>query len=216
MVLQDKTRIPEMNMAPSCIDTSARNEQTWDDQLPYWREQLAGGPAIRLPGHESGPRDSSRWNICGFEVPPGMTARLAQRADEYGVSSLGLLVAALQIVLARYTGSEDIVVALPAGLAAHNDAAGNRRTPANMVILRSRVTDSASLGDFLRQVRRTITEALMHSSVPFEVLAEELGLGQEPARVVVADERTAELPGTDLTVRVRTGAAGMAGVIKYR
>src|SRR5947209_5344727 len=102
MVRQDTTHFPEMNTAPSCVDTSSHNEQTWDDQLPYWREQLAGVPAIRLPGHESGSRDSRRWEICGFEVPPSIIARLARRADEYGVSSLGLLVAALQIVLARY------------------------------------------------------------------------------------------------------------------
>ena len=83
MVLQDKTRIPGRNAASSCADASSsgapigddpaglaargggpkspRDGQAREDDLSYWRGQLAGVAAIRLPGNESGPRDSRRF-----------------------------------------------------------------------------------------------------------------------------------------------------------
>jgi len=60
----------------------------------------------RLPDEEPQPRDGE-WDSCGFGVPASVT----------GVCAGRLVVAALQILLARYTGSEDITVAVSARVA---------------------------------------------------------------------------------------------------
>jgi amino acid adenylation domain-containing protein/non-ribosomal peptide synthase protein (TIGR01720 family) len=177
-----------------------------------------------LPGKEPGPH-GSQWDSCEFEIPASLTGRLAWPADEHGVSAPQLLVAALQILLARYTGSEDITVATPAPVAEHGGAladggepaSADGDEPANMVVLRSRVTESASLRDFVLQVGRTMTEAAGRPRVPGDTLAGEPGSGGEPARaVVIVDEHAAVPPGVDLTVRIRAGMPELAGVITCR
>lgn len=229
MVLKDETDAhwPEVASASAV----PHGQDSWADQLPYWRQQLAGVTAIRLPGDRpgrSGRRENASntdtngaWASCGFEVPAGLIARLACLADEHDLSSLDISVAALAIVLARYTGREDIAVATEASPEATRKPSDgwpgeHCAEPVNMVVLRSQVTGSASLLDLLLQVQGTVTEGHAHSRIPFDVLAGELGVGWDLMRAVVVGECTPAPSAADIAVRLHAWKAGLAGVVECR
>ena len=146
------------------------------EQLRYWRRQLEGVSVPELPIDQSLPTSMAPTTSYEFEVPTDVTTRMADLSDLWGLSLLELTVAAFQIVLARYTGQDDIAVITPAP---------GQSYP---VVLRSRVMDSKSFLDFAVEVRATVGAAFAHSDVPFEYLVEELGLGSELARAAVVCE----------------------------
>jgi amino acid adenylation domain-containing protein/non-ribosomal peptide synthase protein (TIGR01720 family) len=137
-------------------------------------------------------------------VPRNVSSRLAALSGKHDVSWLDLTVAAIQVVLARYKGQDDVVVAVPAPGRTHP------------VLVRSRAADSTSFLDFLLHVRATAKEAQAHSEIPFDHLVEELGLGAALARVAAGCELAAASPATDVTARLIRHNAGLTGVVEYR
>jgi amino acid adenylation domain-containing protein/non-ribosomal peptide synthase protein (TIGR01720 family) len=183
-----------------------REEQTtlsFGEQLGYWRRQLKGALAPEFPIEQS--RSTSMTSIAAhkFKVPREVTTRVADRGGQWGVSLLELAVAAFQVVLARYTGRDDITVVTPAP---------GQSYP---LVLRSRLTDSASFLDFMLELRATVKAAFAHSDIPFECLAEELGLEPELARAMVICERPAVPLTADVTVLIERGNE-LSGVVEYR
>src|SRR5438132_5961798 len=175
------------------------------EELAYWKGQLDDVSALELPTGQSRPNEtSSRIAAQSFDVPAHVSSRLTATARRHEVSWLDLMVAAFQMVLTRYTGQDDLVVAVPAPGRAHP------------VLLRSHVVDSTSFLDFLLQVRATAKRAQAHSEIPFDDLVEELGLGSGLARVAVACELVAASPATDIAARLVQRTTGLTGLVEYR
>ncbi|HEU0088339.1 MAG TPA: non-ribosomal peptide synthase/polyketide synthase [Pseudonocardiaceae bacterium] len=185
------------------FDRVGSSASSFTDQLRYWRTQLEGVVVPELPSDP--PRSTSLTPTSAahkFEIPEEVSARVTHLTSRWDVSLLELTVAVLQTVLARYTGKDDTVVATPAPGSSHQ------------VILRPRVTESTSFLDFMLDVRATVTAAFANSGVPFELLAEELGLPPELARIMVVCELPARPLAADVTVRIERGK-GLSGVIEY-
>ncbi|MGH3900474.1 MAG: amino acid adenylation domain-containing protein, partial [Pseudonocardiaceae bacterium] len=174
------------------------------EQFRYWRRQLEGVSIPELPIDQSPPTSVTPNIPYEFELPQDVTTRMADLSDLWGVSLLELTVAAFQIVLARYTGQDDIVVITPAPGQSHP------------VVLRSRVTDSTSFLEFVGEVRATVGAAFAHSDIPFELLVEELGLQSELARVAVVCEHRAGPLAADVTVRLVERGNELLGAVEYR
>src|SRR5437870_3148728 len=125
---------------------------TLAEELLYWKRQLDGVSVLELPVDRSLPAGTKPDTAAhSFGVPREAAARLATLVTQHGVSLLELTVAAFQVVLARYTGQEDVAV---------TTSAPGRGHP---FLLRSRVTTSISFLQFLLEVRATATAALAHS-----------------------------------------------------
>ncbi|WP_141275898.1 condensation domain-containing protein, partial [Streptomyces cacaoi] len=80
-------------------------------ELDHWRDRLAGAPALELPTDR--PRPAVRTTTGGtrrFEVPRQVLADFTARCEAHGVTLFMGLLAATQLVLARYSGQRDIVV----------------------------------------------------------------------------------------------------------
>jgi len=89
-------------------------------QLTYWKEQLAGAPALlELPTDYPRP---AVMTYQGAQLQTCLTSELTQRLNSFsqqnGVTLYMALLAAFQILLSRYTGQPDILVGTPiAGIA---------------------------------------------------------------------------------------------------
>ncbi|MGH3836707.1 MAG: amino acid adenylation domain-containing protein, partial [Pseudonocardiaceae bacterium] len=158
----------------------------------------------QLPIDQSLPTSMTPNIPYEFELPQDVTTRMADMCDLWGVSLLELTVAAFQIVLARYTGQDDIVVITPAPGQSHP------------VVLRSRVNYSTSFLEFVVEVRATAGAAFAHSDVPFDFLVEELGLKSELARAAVVCEHGAVPLAADVTVRLVERGNELSGAVEYR
>jgi len=147
-----------------------------EEQLAYWRTQLSGiPPVLNLPTDHPRPATQTfRGAMSSFALSPALTTRLKAFSQKEGATLFMTLLAAFQVLLARYSGQDDIAVGSP--------IAGRTRVQTekligffvNTLVLRTDLSGNPSFREVLARVREVSLEAYMHQDVPFERLVEEV------------------------------------------
>ncbi|HEX5886547.1 MAG TPA: amino acid adenylation domain-containing protein, partial [Pyrinomonadaceae bacterium] len=146
-----------------------------ENQLSYWRNQLGGLSQLSLPTDHPRPSALSlKGNAIALELPEWLTAKLRALSQAEGSTLFITLLASFQILLARYSGQDDIAVGTP--------MAGRRWAETedlvgffvNTLVMRTRLSGDPTIREVLRRVREVTLEAQTHQDVPFEKLVEEL------------------------------------------
>lgn len=147
-----------------------------EEQLAYWRTQLSGlPPVLNLPtDHPRPAKQTFRGAMSSFALSPALSTRLKAFSQEEGATLFMTLLAAFQVLLARYSGQDDIAVGSP--------IAGRTRVQTekligffvNTLVLRTNLSGNPSFREVLARVREVSLEAYMHQDVPFERLVEEV------------------------------------------
>ncbi len=180
-----------------------------DEQLAYWKQQLAGRlPVIALPNElQRLPAPTVRVATESVALPPQLHKTLKEFSRTRGTTLFNTLLTAFQILLQRYTGLEDIVVGTP--------VAGRTRVEtetliglfANTLVLRSDLSGNPTFGELLDKVREMTLEAHAHQDVPFEMLVEELHPERDLTRtplfqvMIVLDAPLSEIDLPELQVQ---------------
>jgi amino acid adenylation domain-containing protein len=150
-------------------------EEEWAEQLGYWREQLAGVEPLPLPADRRRPAAAGhRGAEIGLRLGAAQVRALRALSRSQGVTLFMTLLAAWQVLLARFADSTDVVVGASV---ANRDRVEIERVMGlfvNMLVLRSRVDWQGSFGELLQQVRGTVLEGRARQDVPFEKIVEEL------------------------------------------
>ncbi|RVW06846.1 amino acid adenylation domain-containing protein [Prescottella agglutinans] len=153
-------------------------------QVDYWRGALADLPdRLDLPADR--PRPTVATNAGAsyrFSIDADLSSRLDAVAREHGATTFMVVHAALSVLLARLSGTSDIVIGTPVagrGEAALDDLIGMF---VNTLVLRAEVPAERSFADLLAAVRASDLEAFAHADVPFERLVEVLGPARSQAR----------------------------------
>ena len=178
-------------------------------ELRYWREQLAGAPAVlELPIDRPRPATPShRGARHSFVVPETVSEQLAALSRREGVTMFMLLLAGFQVLLSRSSGQEEIVVGSPIANRNRSETEGLIGFFVNTLALRTRVAAEASFSEVLGRVREVCLGGYAHQDVPFEKLVEELeperSLSHTPLFQVMmmlqnAPQGSLELPGLEL------------------
>jgi amino acid adenylation domain-containing protein len=211
-----------------------------DRQVEYWRAQLKDAPPmLELPlDHARPPVQRYRGAWVNQTFSPELLERLRRLAAREGCTLFMVLLAAFKLLLARHTGSEDIVVGTP--------IAGRRRTELealigfflNTLALRTDISGNPSFVDLLARVKATTLDAYDHQELPFEKLLEVLQPQRSTAHTPIVqvifnlhNEPTAGLSlaglavspfsidrGTakfDLSVALVEGASGLQAGFEY-
>ncbi|ACU38330.1 non-ribosomal peptide synthetase [Actinosynnema mirum] len=150
----------------------------------YWSAALADAPTLlELPTDRPRPATrgtagSSRDLLLDAELARG----LRDVARHHGVTPYLVLFAAFNALLARHTGSEDLVV---------GGTTANRDTPevegviglfVNTLALRTDLSGNPAFGELTARVRDTVTGAYAHQELPFEQVVELLRVERSPSR----------------------------------
>ncbi|MBD2523671.1 non-ribosomal peptide synthetase [Nostoc sp. FACHB-133] len=79
----------------------------------YWHEQLSPLASLKLP-LESQPSQPSKFeiNCCRLDIPPDVTAKIANLAQKYDTSTAVILLACWQTLIWRLTGQPDIIIGM--------------------------------------------------------------------------------------------------------
>ncbi|WP_052809539.1 non-ribosomal peptide synthetase [Streptomonospora alba] len=154
-----------------------------DPQLDYWRRQLAGAPALlELPVAASRPdvttHDGARELVV---VPDELGRAVAELAQRHGATSFMVLLSALQVLLHRYTGEEDIPVGTALAGREHPELERLIGFFANTVVLRSRCGPQTTFLDVLAQAREAVISAQDNQDVPFESVVDALQAERSPS-----------------------------------
>ena len=179
-----------------------------EEQLGYWKQQLANLPTLQLPTDHPRPAiTSSRGARSIAPLPDGLLDRLQTLARTHDATLFMALLAAYQTLLARYSGQADFAVGTPVAgrrLAATEPLIGFF---VNQLVLRADLSGNPTFVELLRRARETTVAALGHQDLPFEKLVEELQLKRELSRdplfqvvLVLQNDPQPEPPG-DLRLR---------------
>jgi amino acid adenylation domain-containing protein len=211
-----------------------------DRQLAYWRERLAGAPELlELPTDHPRP---AMQTYRGATVPVELSAELLERLQALGrgegATLYMTLLGAFQVLLGRYSGSDDIVVGSPIAGRTRKETEELIGFFVNTLVLRTDLSGDPSFREVLRRVREVTLGAYEHQEVPFEKLVAELqperSLSHSPLFQVLfalqdAEARGGTLPGLevsgvqaelgsakfDLSLALTPTAQGLRGVLNY-
>lgn len=144
--------------------------------LAYWHKQLAGadGAARIVTDHPRPPRQSYRGAQLSLHLDDTLVRRLKVLAQRENVTLYMILVAALMVVLRRYTQHDDVVLGSVANCRDHPNFTQLVGFLANAIVLRANVAGDPPFQIFLQQVRQTILDALLHQEYPFLLLVKQL------------------------------------------
>ncbi|ONI76016.1 hypothetical protein ALI144C_35465 [Actinosynnema sp. ALI-1.44] len=154
-----------------------------DAQLEYWRRQLAGQSVLDLPTDR--PRPPVRSTVGAvhrFVVPAPVVRELTRIGTDNGASLFMTVVAAVQMVLSRFTGQQDITVGTVTAGRERDDIQGLVGFLVNTLPLRSHVDQGRTFTEFLRAVRATTLDAYDNQDIPFDRLVETLHSGRDASR----------------------------------
>ncbi|WP_255182507.1 non-ribosomal peptide synthase/polyketide synthase [Rhodococcus sp. 06-1460-1B] len=153
-------------------------------QVNYWADILAGLPdQLDLPTDRPRPsRQSYQGASIGFDVPADVHQGLSALAHTHNASLFMVVHAALAVLLARLSGTEDIAIGTPVagrGDAALDDVVGMF---VNTLVLRTDIDSGRTFSEQIGRAREVALGAFGHADLPFERLVEVLNPSRSQAR----------------------------------
>lgn len=154
--------------------------------LEHWRTTLAGSQPLQLPTDRPRPvldsfEGAVHWHNLGAEPLHGVRAL----ARQLGSTPFVVLLSALQVLLHRYTGQQDIVVGTPSANRGRPELAPLIGFLVNMLPIRTDLSGDPSFEELVRQVHRNTQAAYAHQELPFSKLVEGLRVERDPGRAPV-------------------------------
>jgi amino acid adenylation domain-containing protein len=144
-------------------------------QLAYWRRRLAGAPALDLPtDRPRPPAQSFRGATRMHAIDAGTSRSLEALARRHDATLFMLLLAALQTLLGRYAGQDDVVLGSPIANRTRAEIEPLIGFFVNSLVLRGDLAGDPAFGELIGRSRRLALEAYSHQDLPFERLVEEL------------------------------------------
>lgn len=139
-----------------------------------WRSRLQGElPILNLPSYETPPPvRSSRGASYKISLDSKLVKKLHQFAQNNSHSLKQILFTAFQVLLYRYTGEEDLKIALYRER--DQDFIGVVGNFTRIAIAQTAFSANLSFRHFLEQVTHTVSEIESKGSYPFHLLVEEL------------------------------------------
>ena len=182
--------VPDLSVLPLQYGDFAHwQRQAWASdanhatEIDYWRERLGGDlPVLELPGDRpSPPVRSFLGSHLFFRIPLDVGAGVRALARRERCTGFMVLLAAFQVLLARYAGVSDLVIGTPLGAREREEfepLIGNFLT---MVGLRFDLSDGPTFAEVLRRGRDATLEALMNP-VPLLVVMRQLAIERSAGR----------------------------------
>ncbi|MET0396513.1 MAG: amino acid adenylation domain-containing protein [Longimicrobiaceae bacterium] len=173
---------------------------TADEQLAWWRERLRGLAPLPLPtDHPRPPVQSFRGATHRFEVPAEVMDGVRALARSEGATPFMVLLAAWDLLLARYGGEGDVAVGTTVSSRDRAEVAGVVGLFVDTLVLRTEVAPEASFRALLSRARTTALEAFARRDLPFQRVVDEVLPGRDLSlnplfQVMLAPQNTALEP----------------------
>jgi len=183
-------RSPLPELAVQYADHAIRQRQQvearlLDRQISYWVDRLADAPVLSLPTDRPRPSvPSYRGSTALFNFPEHDVAALRSLAQREGASLFLLLFAAFNIVAARLSGQQDVVIGTPVAGRGSLDVENVIGFFINMLALRTDLSGEPTFRQLLKRVKDAALSAFAHQDVPLARIETEIGavrdLAQQP------------------------------------
>ncbi len=143
-----------------------------------------------------------------FSIPASVARGLSTLGREGGATPFMIMLAAFNVLLAKYSGQEDIVIGTAVAGRAHADVQELIGMFVNTLPLRNFPASGKRFADFVQEVKENCLQAFEHQDYPFEALLDSLDLKRDMSRNPLFDymityrpEHKQELQFSDLLLR---------------
>ncbi|HEY5141479.1 MAG TPA: condensation domain-containing protein, partial [Methylococcales bacterium] len=152
-------------------------------QLNYWKTQLADLTVLELPADKPRPKQQSyRGARETIQLSAALTQGLKTLSQQQNVTLFMTLLAALQVLLHRYSGQDDIVVGT--AIAGRNRQEIEKLIGffVNTLAIRTDLSGTPTFVQLLSRIREVCLSAYAHQDLPFEKLVAELQVQRDMSR----------------------------------
>ncbi|WP_308169585.1 non-ribosomal peptide synthetase/MFS transporter [Acrocarpospora catenulata] len=154
--------------------------------LRYWSERLKGVPPLELPADfPRPPEQTTAGRGHGLHLDAGITAGIAELSASHGATPYMALLAALQVLLGRWSGQRDFAVGSPVSGRGLPELDGMAGMFVNTLAMRADLDGDPTFTEFLIQVRDDCLDAYSHQETPFDQLVNELKVERDVSRSAV-------------------------------
>ncbi|OMD35441.1 hypothetical protein BSK56_32970, partial [Paenibacillus borealis] len=145
-------------------------------QLEYWKNHLQSPhPVLQLPMERKSPLvPATEGDICSFEIPAVLTAKLREFGTNEGATLFMTLLSAFKALLFRYTGQENLLIGTPVANRNHSETANLIGCFVNSLVIRSQLSAASTFRELVREIKHTCLNAFSNQEVPFEKVLQEL------------------------------------------
>ncbi|MFN2587590.1 MAG: amino acid adenylation domain-containing protein [Actinomycetota bacterium] len=182
--------------------------------LEFWRDHLAGAPPLDLPTDRPRPPvQSYSGDIVSLWIDEDVARALRELSRRESVTMFTTMMAAFNVLMARYSGQDDVVIGTPTSGRKKPETRGLIGYFNNMLPLRVRLEGDPSFTELMQRVKDVAAQALDHDDVPFEKMVDELkperDLSRNPLFQVAYSHQNAPQEGYELKgLAVSTFAEG--------
>jgi acyl-CoA synthetase (AMP-forming)/AMP-acid ligase II/aryl carrier-like protein len=177
----------------------------FSEDLAYWVEKLCGAPAlIELPADR--PRRavySYRGARRRFQIPASLTQALRECSRHERVSLFTIFAAALNVLLYRYTGQDDILLGIPLSDRDRPELQTLIGFLLHTHVLRTRLSGDLRFRDLLLRVQKDSLDLYVHRSPPFDQVVSAVRPARNSSYSPPGDAKLARPRSTALLYRVR-------------
>ena len=154
------------------------------NQESYWLKELAGElPALRLPLDFTSPQGRTfNGNSLHFQIECADTVAVKDLLLKQGITLSTFLLALYYVLLAKYSGQEDIIVGIASAGRTHADLQNIIGMFVNMLPVRNRPQENKTFAFFLTEVKQNVLNAYENQDYPYEELITRLKLPRQLGR----------------------------------
>ncbi|MCF2946282.1 non-ribosomal peptide synthetase, partial [Paenibacillus tarimensis] len=155
----------------------------------FWLERFSGElPVLELPYDQPRPAQYSfEGDRLTFKLDQALSARLQRLSAEKGVTLFMTLLSAYQVLLARLSGQEDIIVGSPIAGRSHPDLEQVVGMFVNTLAFRLYPQAGKTFASFLQEAREHVMQAFEHQQLPLEHVLGKLELKRDVSRNALFD-----------------------------
>lgn len=154
------------------------------EEAAFWKEYLRGAP-----DHQDLPTDYPRpatFTFRGekriFALGPAATERIRGFSRHEGVSIFMTLMAALNVLLYRYTGRDDVVLGVPIANRDRPELATLFGFLIAFQAMRTDLSGNPTFRELVRRVRKGLLDVNAHRAIPFDMVVEAVRPPRDPSR----------------------------------
>jgi amino acid adenylation domain-containing protein len=146
-----------------------------ENQLNYWKNQLAELPTLELPLDRPRPKIASySGGIEYLEIPGDVAKKLKDLGNREGATLYMTLLAIFSILMSRYSGQEDIVLGSPIANRNRKEIEDLIGFFVNTLVMRCNLSGDPGFAELLLRVKGVTMDAFENQDLPFEQIVEEL------------------------------------------
>ncbi|MBB6348227.1 amino acid adenylation domain-containing protein [Nonomuraea muscovyensis] len=187
-----------------------QRERTFERELAYWKDELAGLPRAELPADRARPARQSFDDASHvLELAPDLVEAVTALGRAHGATRFMTLLAAFQALLARLSGQDDFAVGAPVDGRTRPELDDVVGMFVNTLVLRARLAGDPTFAELVARTRDVVADALDHQELPFARLVDALGVPRDPSRQPLVDTLFSmhDLEATDDAFPLRPGSA---------